>query len=362
MHSPQTDTYAYKSYFETVLHSDREDGKDLLKAQGWFNGLDPPAALTANQMDTATPHNDRKALPQYQKDFIANGRAEIAKLGGKTRIYKFKPHNEIFNMSKLLVPGVPLNIQLFFHNPNFWMVRYQGTDACRLTKEDITVTFMLCTVTLLPSLERELALKQTKNPVSYPLVRGEMRTYTLGQNDRNLEINNPFNDRIPNLVIIGLVASAAYNGTITSQPFRFEKYNLANIQQFVRGEGYPYETLELVHNEDDRDILGYWRFAEATGCLKRGKGNMMLPEEWGQGKGCTLYAFDNTANGLLNSAVLNPKLNGELRYVLNFGDNPGENITVLVYGEFEELLEIDSNRVVLYNLFESPGRVQRQLG
>lgn len=359
--SPQTDTYAYKSYFETVLHHTRQEGKDVLQTQGWFNGLDPPEALTANQLDSGTPHADYTALPQHRKDYIADGRKEIAKLRDKSRFYKFKPFNEVFYMSKLLVPGVPLNIQLFFHNPNFFMVRHRGTDVCRLQKEDVTVSFMLCTVTLLPSLERELALKQTKSPVSYPLVRGEMRTYTLGTNDRNLEINNPFNDRIPNLVVIGMVTSNAYNGTVTSQPFRFQTFNLSSIQQFVRGEAYPYQTLELKHDANDRDILGYWRFAEATGSLN-GKRNMMLPEEWGRGKGGTLFAFDNTANGLLNSAVLNPKLNGELRYVLNFGAVPGSNATVLVYGEFEELLEIDSNRVVLYNLFESPGRVQRQLG
>ena len=234
-------------------------------------------------------------------------------------------------------------------------MRHTGATALRLTSEDIKVKFMLCTVALKPSIERELALKQNgRTPVSYPTVRGEIRTYVLGQNDRTLEINNPFNSRIPNMVVIGLVASDGFNGGYGAQPFAFRKFNLSSIHQLVRGEGYPYQPLELVRDNATKDILGYSRFLEATGCMKKGKSNMLQPEEWGQGKSCTLYAFDNTANGFLHSSVLNPKLSGELRYVLRFGGNPGTNVTVVVYGEFEGLLEIDSNRAVLYNLYDTP--------
>ena len=35
-----------------------------------------------------------------------------------------------------------------------------------------------------------------------------------------------------------------------------------------------------------------------------------------------------------------------------FGAAPGVNITVLVYGEFENLLEIDRNGDVLYNIYQ----------
>ena len=74
--------------------------------------------------------------------------------------------------------------------------------------------------------------------------------------------------------------------------------------------------------------------------------------DWGQGKNCTLFMFDNVANGCVDSQTLNPKQTGDLQLVLEFGAAPGTNITVLVYGEFENLLEIDSNGVVLYNIYQ----------
>ena len=43
-------------------------------------------------------------------------------------------------------------------------------------------------------------------------------------------------------------------------------------------------------------------------------------------------------------------MTGEVKIVIRFGANAGVNLTVLVYGEFENLLEIDGNRTVLYDV------------
>ena len=72
----------------------------------------------------------------------------------------------------------------------------------------------------------------------------------------------------------------------------------------------------------------------------------------GQGKNCTLYMFDNVANGCADSQRLNPKETGDLQLALEFGAASNTNITVLVYGEFENLLEIDSNEAVLDDIYQ----------
>ena len=40
--SPQTDTYHYKAFVETVLNHDRDDGETILVPEGWYNSLDVP--------------------------------------------------------------------------------------------------------------------------------------------------------------------------------------------------------------------------------------------------------------------------------------------------------------------------------
>jgi len=56
--SPQSDTYHYKAYLETLLNYDRGDGKTVLGPQRWFNQVDFPPLWTANNTDSTTPHND----------------------------------------------------------------------------------------------------------------------------------------------------------------------------------------------------------------------------------------------------------------------------------------------------------------
>ena len=74
--------------------------------------------------------------------------------------------------------------------------------------------------------------------------------------------------------------------------------------------------------------------------------------DWGHEKNGTLFMFDNVANGCADSQRLNPMQTCDLQLSLEFGAAPNTNITVLVYGEFENLLEIDKNGAVLYNIYQ----------
>ena len=49
---------------------------------------------------------------------------------------------------------------------------------------------------------------------------------------------------------------------------------------------------------------------------------------------------------------MNPKQSGELRLAIDFGANPGANLTVLLYREFENFLEINGNKIVTYDVYQ----------
>ena len=192
--------------------------------------------------------------------------------------------------------------------------------------------------------ERELA--------KYPTVRSEIRTFNMVGTLTRFDIPNLFQNRIPDRMIVGLLDSRDFNGDVTRDPFCFQKFGLLTIRQMVRGEEYPYETLELNHNDGARDALGYFRFLQASGSWLKKRSSLVRQEDWGQNKNCTLFMFDNVANGRADARTLNPKQSGDLQLVLEFGAAPNTNITVLVYAEFENLLEIDSNGAVLYNIYQ----------
>jgi len=350
--SPQTDTYHYKAYIETLLNFDRDDGDTILRPQGWFNFIDVPDTLTATQLNLA--HNDFKAMPPERQALVRELRAQATGTDSQTRIYSFVPHIEVFHLSKLLIPNVQIGIQLYFNSPDVWSWQMDGAVTFRIDSRDIKVKLYLCQVRLNPSVYRELMndMGSGRNVVSYPTVRSEIRTYNITQNELHYEITNPFQNRLPNMLVVGLVASTAFNGAVDKYPFTFQQFNLTSIKQLVRGEAYPYEVLELLHTNGSRDMRGYRQFLQATGILCKSKGNMVRAKDWGRGKGCTLFVFENAANGCLNSPVLNPKLSGELRLVFDFGVDQGTNITAILYAEFENLLEINSNKTVQYDVYQ----------
>ena len=352
--SPQTDTYHYKAYLETLLNFNRDDGETILKPQGWFNDVNWPNARTANQLDNATPHADFEALSLKEQAFVRDMRSETAKYaGGVTRTLIMVPHIEVFHLSKLLIPQVQIGIQLYFNPVELWSLRYADAIAFRLNPEDVKVKLYLCQIRLNPSVYRELMSDMTKKIVSYPTVRSEIRTYNIARNTLHYEINNPFQNRLPNMVIVGLVTSTAFNGAVGENPFSFRQFNLVSIKQVVRGETYPYEPLVMICNNGSKDMRGYRQFLQATGSLCKSRGNMVQADDWGNGKNCTLFVFENAANGCLNSPVLNPKLSGELRLVLAFGADQGANVTAIVYGEFENLLEINPVKAVQYDVYQT---------
>ena len=202
--SPQTDTYHHKAFIEQILNNDRADGENLLPCQGWFNSLNVPdtadTALTANQLDPT--HDDYAALPEDTKIAIQN---RIQYLGGKRVTLRFKPFLEVFHLSKLLIPGIQIQMQLYFNNPSMWSVVYGGARTLRLTEADVNVRLFLAQVRVTPSIYRELMEKMKTGIVNYPTVRSEIRTYSHADPERYFECNNPFRNQLPNRVIVALL-------------------------------------------------------------------------------------------------------------------------------------------------------------
>jgi len=238
---------------------------------------------------------------------------------------------------------VEIKMKFHFNSPNLFL---NGVAlAGRLMEGDVKLRFHLCQLRLNETVYRNLSVQRhnDKQMATYPTVRSKIRTFSIQGNLTRFDIPNLFQNRVPDRLMVALVDSRNFNGDVTRDPFCFQKFGLSSIRQIVRGEEYPYETLHLAHDNATRDNLGYFCFLQASGAWCKKKGNMVELGDWGDDKNCTLFMFDNVANGCADSQRLNPKQTGDLQLSLAFGAAPNTNITVLVYGEFENLLEIDSN-------------------
>ena len=160
-----------------------------------------------------------------------------------------------------------------------------------------------------------------------------------------------FVGRFPDRVMVGLLHSNTFNGDLQRYPFAFEKFGVTQIRQTLNGEEYPYRTLQLTGDQAYEDLLGYDRFLQAMGAYNEDKIPMLLPGDWGQGKNCTLFLFNNVPSGKADDPQYrNPRQSGNVRLIIDFAAAVNHNITVLVWSEYENMYEINHMGGIKYNI------------
>ena len=93
----------------------------------------------------------------------------------------------------------------------------------------------------------------------------------------------------PSQIIVGFVASTAYQGSYTKNPFNFVHKDLNQIALYVNDISLPGQPMQL--NFDDNDYLeAYNSIFKSFGVDTQNKGNDISLEAYK--KGYTLIAFD----------------------------------------------------------------------
>ena len=96
-----------------------------------------------NNTDTGEGHEAFQALSSNQQASSKLMKAEQSNYtDGKRHMLRFTPHNEVFHLNKLLVPGMQIGIQMYFNSPSLLL---NGLNvAGRLTHENVKVRMYPC--------------------------------------------------------------------------------------------------------------------------------------------------------------------------------------------------------------------------
>ena len=237
-----------------------------------------------------------------------------------------------------------------FNSPNYYL---NGVgQAGRFHKRDLKLEFHMCVVTVDAPLYKQIsdARHNKRHNVHYATTKSEVRIITMGANERELNEGNLFQGCVPEMVAVGLLAPESYNGRVTHHPYAFQKFGVTSMKQLINFEEYPYRTLELTSNSTEKDQEGYFRFLQAGGFIEKGEACMLTPGMWGQGRNCTLFLFNNTANGNADGTLLNPKQRADIRIVFTLGADVNHPILVCIWSRYTADLAIDPNGAVLYDV------------
>ena len=159
------------------------------------------------------------------------------------------------------------------------------------------------------------------------ITRTTPKVFTVPRGQQSQYIDNAFLGEIPKRIAICMMDNDSYNGNYKKNPFNFQHYNLTQIGISVNGEEVPFKPLKL--NFDDK--------------LHGNSGSIIKREDYSEGY--TIIVADLTPFEIGDSFDL--KAEGTLSIDLVFKSPLAATINVLVYAEYDNVIEIDSNRNVI---------------
>lgn len=146
-------------------------------------------------------------------------------------------------------------------------------------------------------------------------------------------------------LVIGCVDNDAFNGNYEKNPFNFKHYNLSQLKVYLDGQQQNVRPLELDF-ANNQFVTAYMSLFTGTGRQFSDSGNSIERSDYS--RGYTLYAFDLTPD-LGQDDHFNLIKEGNVRVDMKFSVALPNTINVIVYAEFENIIEIDRTRNVIFD-------------
>ena len=150
---------------------------------------------------------------------------------------------------------------------------------------------------------------------------------------------NLFLGQQPKRILLAATENEAFNGIIIKIPFNFKHSNVNFVAIYRDGVQIPAKPLQPDF-ENDRFIRSYMRLFTQTDQYYRDAGNGISREQFKNG--CAIFAFDLTPQMNSNDDCFELK-SGNIRVEIHFASAVAATLTILVFAEFDSLLQIDSS-------------------
>ena len=328
-----TPLHHYKSYIETVLSYDKNAQDTHLKAALW-----EPDTESFEQSDSA--------------GWVA--RKDWTKLSN-TKDFSIDLHSDLASTEKFWPNKLDINIRLN-RAPDTFSLIAKKLSTGTLPTYKIIFTDLVLTIDKV-QMDSETLAKHEKSfnsgaLATYPFSKTVIKTKQISKDLQYAKIENIFMNELPNSCVVALVDSAAFNADIHKNPFNFQHFNLTNIQFDYNSEIIPPLGLPVNFESGKEQIArAYRRLFDHTGVGTGNITNAITPELFK--KGMTLFPFDFTPDRCLGYQT-HMKENGTLGLELRFSKPLANNITVLVFATFDDYIELDRDRHVIFRSTNQP--------
>ena len=247
---------------------------------------------------------------------------------------------DVCQLQKYLLSGVDVQIRLWPNKSVFALVKEDSL----LNDYKIKITdlyYHVMKVTPRPEIVLSQNRALTSRPALYPYNRHRIQTYSLSQNSYMMREDQIFQNDVPQQLVVAFVASDAYSGSYTKNPFNFQHYDVNTIALYKNDEALPFQPIKL--NFETGDYLqSYYSLFTMMNADQGNFDNDISPMDFAGGYGLFLFDFNvGIGNRLL--PVINT---GVIRLEAYFTNPLPEPVTCIVLGTFRDVFSIDVTRNV----------------
>ncbi|HSN24188.1 MAG TPA: hypothetical protein VLS45_08495 [Methylomicrobium sp.] len=209
----------------------------------------------------------------------------------------------------------------------------------------VAASLLIRKVKISPSVYLAHAKTLENGTAKYPIRRVICKTFTVPTGYLDVSNEKLFTGQLPVRLVIGCVDNRAFNGDLARNPFNFQTFSLTELAVYLDGQLHGIKPLRLDYGRGQY-VTAFASLFSGTGKDNRDEGNDISRTDFATGY--ALYGFDLTAD-LSEADHFNLSRQGTVRISMKFSTALANTVTVLVYAEFENIVEIDRNRNIAFD-------------
>lgn len=330
--SPPNNSYPYRAYIETLLNYSAPALNSHRTAGLWY--IDTPGNMDAAPNVASTLNTANKGAINRQ----------YFTLGGKTVDLLSNLHVDLFGQPKFLLSSIDVRLRLVRCKDAFCLMDF--SDDGKFSVHIKEATLIVRRAKISPGILLAHAQALAKTTAKYPITRVEVKSFTLHQGVVAETIDNCILGQIPRRIVVAFLRNRAFNGHRHLNPFNFHHFSINYLSLYVDGVQIPSKPLQPRFNDSKSYIEAYGTLFTGTGINHLNEGIDISRTSYP--KGFCLFVFDLTPDLSAHfSSHWNLVKTGSVRIEVRFEEALTETVNALVYAEFDNLLEIDSNRNII---------------
>ncbi|XP_053386485.1 uncharacterized protein F54H12.2-like [Mercenaria mercenaria] len=329
------DLYPYKAYFNKLFrHNSSKSGHTSAESELFLRqdgGLPGSTNPNGGNYGVFLRHN------------LGRGSRQFDMVG--------LPLNDILELDRYLINGIHLRLVLHRSSSEFCLLSDEDDNGRGYTVQIHDAYLRLCKMKLNPAILLAHSKMLKTVTACYPFIRTETKCANIARGQSTFSWDHINSSYLPKFVIVAFVESESVLGSLKKNPFNMEHFDVRQLSLLVNGVACAGNPINVNYGEGQvmevfNRIYGYDRGIPNVNALGgisgKDRGHVGISRE-AISKGKAVYVFDlaPVINEDFHFELLNT---GTLSLHVKFGSSLAQNVTCILYAEFDSLLLIDEPR------------------